>query len=105
MSLSSPKIRKFLTLYSLSPQNVSLKIFLFFPKKKPALKNFLIFSPKKIFSYILGNGTFLSFEKWNFLTLRIKKFRRELSKLEKEETFPLYNVFYVLHQFCFFSIF
>ena len=53
-------------LSGLNSQNFSLKTFLtFFPKKKTALKNFLIFpemeprtlNPPKIL-YISGNGTF-----------------------------------------------
>ena len=66
MELSSPKIKKFLILYSLSPQNFSLKRFLiFFPKKTHSKKisyiftkkAFLIFWEMKL-SYNSENGTF-----------------------------------------------
>ena len=76
MELSSPKIKKFLILYSLSPQNVFLKKFLYFFLKKPPLKSFSCFLKKECFSYILGNRTFLYFGKRDFLTPGIKKFRR-----------------------------
>ena len=68
------------------------KNFLYFFLKNTDLKNFLIFSQKKDFlifretglSYIFSEKKlFLHFGKWNFLTLRIKKFRRELSELKK----------------------
>ena len=50
--LSSPKIKKIHIFSSLSPQNFSLKNFLYFFLKNPALKKFLIFFSKKSFSYI-----------------------------------------------------
>ena len=49
MELSSPKIRKFLIHFGLSPQNHSLKNFLYFFLKRPALKKFLIFYKKELF--------------------------------------------------------
>ena len=49
MELSNPKIRKNLKLYGPSPQNFSLKNFLYFFLKKTALKKFLIFSQKNLF--------------------------------------------------------
>ena len=51
MELSSPKIRKFLIPFGLSPQNFSLKNFLYFFLKRSALEKFLIFSQKKLFLY------------------------------------------------------
>ena len=45
-------------------------------------KTSYIFS-KQFFSYIPGNGTFLYFGKRNLLDPRLKKFRKELSELEK----------------------
>ena len=52
----------------LNPQNFSLKNFLYFSLKKPALKKFLITSQKKLFLFS-GNGTFLYFRKGIFRTL------------------------------------
>ena len=49
MELSNPKIRKNLKRYGPSPQNFSLKNFLYFFLKKTALKKFLIFSQKNLF--------------------------------------------------------
>ena len=43
---------------------------------KPIAKKFLIFSQKKLFLY---------FEKRNFLALRVKDFRREISELAKQK--------------------
>ena len=74
MELSSPKIKTYIILSSISPQKFSFKkILIFFPKKS-TLKNFLYFSKKNVF-YILGNETFLYLEKRNFLALRITNFK------------------------------
>ena len=51
MELSSPRIKNFLIVSSFSVQNFSLKIFLTFFPEKPTLKEFLIFSQKKLFLY------------------------------------------------------
>ena len=64
MELSNSKIRKFLKLFGLSPQNFSPQNFCFF-LKRPALKKFFIFSQKKLFLFS-GNGTFLFFLKKGF---------------------------------------
>ena len=49
MELSSPKIRKFLRLSGLSPQNLFVKNVLYFLVKNLALIKFLIFSQKQFF--------------------------------------------------------
>ena len=66
MELSSPKIRKFLILLSLSPQKFSLKIFLyFFLKKIYSGKVSYIFSKKAFqeteLSYIFLKKIFFSY--------------------------------------------
>ena len=60
MKLSSPRIKNFLIVSSFSVQNFSLKIFLtFVPRKTRVLKEFLIFSQKKLFLYF-GRRQFLA---------------------------------------------
>ena len=73
-----------------SSQNFSLNKFLCFSPNKSTLKNIRIFqemelfgSKIKIFLIFSQEKLFLYFEKWNFLALRLKNFKRELSKLKK----------------------
>ena len=49
MECSGPKIRKFLILLGLTLQRLTLKTFLYFFLKRPALKKSLTFSQKKLF--------------------------------------------------------
>ena len=84
MELSSPKIKKFLwSTFQSQPQNFSLNFFLYFFLQKPALKKFLIFSQKKGFSYILGNGTFIALRLKHFLYF----FKKNFSYLSGNRTF------------------
>ena len=79
--------RNFLS--SKSKKNPLWRNFFDFHKRNilaPRLRNFLYFPAsalEKSFSYVLGNGTFLSFGKRNFLALRIKHFRSYLFELKK----------------------
>ena len=69
-------------LSSLSPQNFSLKTFLYFFLKRPALTDFLISQKiKVIFSYILGNGTLLIFQERTF---ELEKRKKKKGKKERK---------------------
>ena len=76
------------TLYRLNPQDFYLKTFLILFAKKPALEKFLIFSQKNGFLHNSENGAFsekrFSYISGNFLALRLKNFRRDLSELKKK---------------------
>ena len=65
MKLSTPKIRKFLILFGLSPQNFFPKNFLYFLKKR--FSNF----QEMEFSYIFLKKFFLYFGKVTFKTLEL----------------------------------
>ena len=68
-------------LFSLSPQNFSLKTFLYFFLKRPALTDFLISQKiKVVFSYILGNGNPSHISGENFRARKTKKKRKERKK-------------------------
>ena len=72
-------------LSSLSPQNFSLKTFIYFLLKRPALTDFLISAQKikVIFSYILKNGnpSHISGENFRARKTKKKKERKERKKL------------------------
>ena len=70
MELSGPKIKKILIFY----QKKFLFIFQEMELSGPKIERL---------SYIFLKKFFLYFGKWNFLALRLKNFRRELSELKK----------------------
>ena len=71
-------------LSSLSPQNFSLKTFIYFLLKRPALTDFLISAQKikVIFSYILKNGNPSHISGENFRARKTKKKKRKERKKE-----------------------
>ena len=75
-------------LSSLSPQNFSLKTFIYFLLKRPALTDFLISAQKikVIFSYILKNGNPSHISGENFRARKTKKKKRK--EIKKEINVP-----------------
>ena len=99
MELFSPKIKTFLILSSLSPQNFSLKKFrIIFPKKNCCEKK----NEKK--TPLLKS--FLYFRKWEFLVTNLKKFilfqkgtYKPPNKKSASKKFPVFcNVFLIFTQ-------
>ena len=88
MELSSPRIKTYIILSSISPQKFSFKkILIFFPKKS-TLKNFLYFFKKKCFLYF-GKRNFLISWKTKFSSPKNNKFQELTFRTRK--TFGKWN--------------